>query len=537
MKKIILINGLLLCSVPFFGQSVMDAVNYTKTDIVGTARYMSMAGAFGALGGDITTLSHNPAGIGVYRSSEVVITGSIGGVETKTSTIQGNGYNGMGYNNSKFNIDANTLGYVGTYRTGNSDGLVSFNFGFSFNRKAGEKRRYKVTQNNMKNALSDYIADRANIWGGNAADLITSRTHDPYYDTSAPWLSILGYNGNIISNNGSNYEGLYMNENVDFGGDLFVDESKSIDEYTFNIGGNISNIVYWGVGLGVVDLDYKLKTYYDEYYWQAGNPGSYNSYANYKLDNYLDTHGTGLNVKMGLILRASNYLRFGFAVHTPTWYNMTDEFGAVLESSGVPNLDNTGTYAGKRVNSPSDYYDYKLQTPWKYQFSAAAVLGTVGILSAEYELSDYKTIKYKDPEGYDYPFEGVNNDISNQLRDLHSFKVGAEFRLTPEVSLRFGFANQWSAYEKNVLDNEVDMYPAGTIPSYVLARTTQSYTGCLGYRLGNLCVACSFVWRQNNQDAYLMPSASEDGTMYVSSSPTRLNTSSYKFVVTLGYKF
>ena len=38
----------------------------------GTARFMSMGGAFTALGGDISTLSQNPAGIGVFRTSEMM---------------------------------------------------------------------------------------------------------------------------------------------------------------------------------------------------------------------------------------------------------------------------------------------------------------------------------------------------------------------------------------------------------------------------------------------------------------------------------
>lgn len=52
-----------LCSSSMlFSQGVVDALKYSQQDIRGTARYMGMAGAFGALGGDITTLSQNPAG-------------------------------------------------------------------------------------------------------------------------------------------------------------------------------------------------------------------------------------------------------------------------------------------------------------------------------------------------------------------------------------------------------------------------------------------------------------------------------------------
>ena len=337
--------------------------------------------------------------------------------------------------------------------------------------------------------------------------------------------------------NQRSYNGLYLKDNGQWGGFLLVDETKTIDEYTFNIGGNNSNFINWGVGLGVVDIEYKLKTYYDEYYWQEGKPDTYKSYANYKLDNYLDTRGTGLNVKLGLILRPSNNFRFGVAVHTPTWYDLTDEFGAVLESNGVPTLDNTGTFKSVRVNSPSDYYDYKLQTPWKYQFSAAVVMGKMGILSAEYELANYGTIKYKDAEGYDSPFAGTNADISNQLRDQHTIKVGTELRLTPEVSMRLGFANQWSPYEKSVLDNDVMMFTAGTIPNYVIQKSTQYYTAGLGYRFGNIFTDFAFFCRENQQDAYLMPAAWDANNIYINNASTMLNTSSSKFVVTLGYKF
>ncbi len=55
-------------------QSAIDAYSLSQGDLRGTARFMSMAGAFGALGGDLSTLNQNPAGIGVYRSSEIGVT-------------------------------------------------------------------------------------------------------------------------------------------------------------------------------------------------------------------------------------------------------------------------------------------------------------------------------------------------------------------------------------------------------------------------------------------------------------------------------
>ena len=60
-------------------QGALDLYTISQTDLRGSARFMSMAGAFGALGADLSTLNQNPGGIGVYRSSEVGMT--MGGVK------------------------------------------------------------------------------------------------------------------------------------------------------------------------------------------------------------------------------------------------------------------------------------------------------------------------------------------------------------------------------------------------------------------------------------------------------------------------
>ena len=51
-----------------YGQGAIDAYRISQPDMKGTARFMGMGGAFSALGGDLSTLSQNPAGIGIYLS-------------------------------------------------------------------------------------------------------------------------------------------------------------------------------------------------------------------------------------------------------------------------------------------------------------------------------------------------------------------------------------------------------------------------------------------------------------------------------------
>lgn len=543
MRRISCLSVVVLGATLASAQGVTDALQYSKTDIVGSARYMGMAGAFNALGGDITTLSQNPAGIGIYRSSEVVATLDLGGVET-TSEVPANALSitGPALKNSKFNIGCNNLGYVGTFMTGNRSGLISFNVGFAYNRQAYQKRRYKITQNEMRNGLSDYIADRTNAWasanqGSSPNDLSIPENidkYDPYYDSSAPWISILGYNSYVInhvtSTDGNYYTGLYPNESVGIGGDLNMSETRRIDEYTFNVGGNFSNIVYWGLGIGISDLNFEQRISYDEYYWQAGNPQSSNNYQNFRLNNYLNTSGTGVNVKLGVILRPTNSLRLGFAAHTPTWYSMTDSYGADMQSFNVKELNNANS---SRINTPADSWDYKLRTPWKFQVGAAYILGKSGLISFDYERVDYTYLNLQDEDGYSESYAYTNADIKNQLRGINTFRVGTEIRLSPVTSLRLGYANQSSAYTNAVKNNESEIYVSGTVPNYVIDRGSQYYTGGLGYRIGSVFVDMAFVWKENRQDAYLFPNVNG----YVTSERSRLKTSSYKFLLTMGYKF
>ena len=71
MKKYILLSGIAIFITLFAGaQDLMDALRYSNIAVSGTARAGAMGNAFGALGGDFTSASINPAGLGLYRSSE-----------------------------------------------------------------------------------------------------------------------------------------------------------------------------------------------------------------------------------------------------------------------------------------------------------------------------------------------------------------------------------------------------------------------------------------------------------------------------------
>ena len=151
MKKHFLAVAALAAPMMMFGQSALDAFNISQPDFRGTARFMSMGGAFTALGGDLSTLNQNPGGLGVYRSSEIGLTLDLNFTGTKSLT--------QGYQESvsKTRFNCNNFGYIGAVYTG-SDIMPYFNWGVSYSRSASFDRAYKGKIGQLNGSLTNYIA-------------------------------------------------------------------------------------------------------------------------------------------------------------------------------------------------------------------------------------------------------------------------------------------------------------------------------------------------------------------------------------------
>ena len=133
-RSVIIIASMLVGVSALNAQSAFDAYNISQSnELRGTARYMSMAGAFGALGGDLSVLNHNPGGIGVYRSSDI---GATFGV-TVRNTEAGEGADMYKVKETDFNFT--NIGYVGALKL-KSEAMPNINWGFSYNRLADFRR-------------------------------------------------------------------------------------------------------------------------------------------------------------------------------------------------------------------------------------------------------------------------------------------------------------------------------------------------------------------------------------------------------------
>lgn len=534
--------GVALCSSSMlFGQGVVDALKYSQQDIRGTARYMGMAGAFGALGGDITTLSQNPAGIGVYRNSDVAATIDFSNQVSSVNTA------GEKYTDNKFKFACNNFGLVWTVRF-NQEALRNVNFGFAYNKQKSFDRSYKTSYSGITGAssLSGYIAQMSNGYTTNDLAYNDNSSYDPY--NSNPWLNVLGYQSYLINPKGNDTWNSIVGTGSTATGDLFVREKGSIDEYNFNIGGNIYDVFYWGLGITVTDFSYDLQSGYGENFTNGympnddGTGGTANTNGWYLMQNLLHTNGSGVKFNVGTIMRVTNSFRLGLAFHTPNYYKMTDTYAA----SVAYNFDRSGTSYNDRAETPNGSYSYEFRSPWRVIASAAYVFGKGGILSFDYEYTANDDMTFDDPYSIDM-FYKTNQEIPQIVSPMHTFKVGGEFRISPQFSARLGYAYQTSPV-KSTYRSGHEIPTTGTVTSFTLDRATNYFTVGLGYRFSNIYADIAYVHRYRSSelfpfspipdpDAVLNPNEMDAPSLLISPQISTLTDHNNSFVLTMGVKF
>lgn len=525
MKKVLIVMSVLALSSTAFSQSELDAFKYAQGDLNGTARYLAMGGAFGALGGDISAMNTNPAGLAIYRSSEVVATLSLSSIAAKTNWFG----NKVDDNRTKMSFD--NIGYVGYFPTSNDAGVVSWNVGFSYNRLKNYRRNYTANAvGGINYSLSDYVAARATAGQIPVNALKGTETYNPYDDYD--WLPVLGYDAGYIdayTNNDKSYystftepdgTGYKMSDSR-----LEVQESGAIDQYNIAAGINISDILMLGATLAITDLNYDYISYYREDFVN----GDYLTLGdrNKGEGNWLQTDGTGYSFNIGAIVRPVDFLRVGVAYNSPIWYKMTDKYQAVA-STDVSTLDKA--YTGVTPNNA--YWDYEFRSPDKWLFSVAAIFGQTALLSVDYELVNYKNMKMYDQ--YGYANEGVNGDIKTDFGVGNTLRVGAEVKVTPQFAVRAGASWSNSPVKSILKDEWVEVWTAGTIPNYTVDKGVTNYTIGFGYRFTpNFYADIACVFKSHKEDLYAFSNIFGAEESIAAS----LKTNTTRVALTLGYKF
>ena len=527
MKRIILFFAISFIAGWVYGQGEMDAFNFSRNEQIGTARGIAMGGAFGALGAEVTGIAQNPAGIGVYRSSEVVATMDFMSNNIKTNT------EGYSVKKNKFKFAFDNVAYMG-YMPLSGDVLKAFNFGFSYNRLKNFDRNYSMSGKDLPGSLSDYTAEIC--YRIPVSDLGFRNGYDPYRASNQkglPWMGILGYEAGIINDVANDeYQSAWPKGEDIIDNRLQVSERGHIESYDFSCGANISNKLYLGTTLSITDIYKAVNSYYVENFFYILN----NDLTGFDLDNGMETTGSGFQISLGAIFKPVNALRLGIAYHSPTWYSMEDSRWGNLVAD-LPTDETWESHApdGQDVAITS----YKLQTPDRWVASAAMVLGTKAILSIDYEYANYSRMKLKDLDGFE--FAGDNMLISQHFKGAGTLKAGLEVRVTPQLSIRGGYCwgqsplvNEFKNGEKEVM-----MGLNSTIPHFTLEGDANTYSCGLGYKITpELYIDLAFSFKTQKDDLYTYsPVYATNGKKLVDVIPSKFTNNTHKGLVTLGYKF
>lgn len=523
-KKISLVVwSLLLLAGSAAAQTVYDGAKFIDKDLNGTARFVSMGGAMSALGGDISTMNTNPAGIGIFRSSDIQTTFGLSSFNTKSNTLSGT------YKNDDVRGDFDQIGFVYSSKIGNSTPLRYVNFGFNY-------RRVKSFFNKQKFAggLGDFTQTQQ--MAQQAYGINADAWENAFNNNEIGWLSAIGYYGFVIdpietpAGQPQEYIGMYDQGNAL----LEVEQRGHLDEYSFNIAFNVNDRVYLGLTLGGYDLNFKKYTYYEEVYPGTNGEG-------YDLSSWNRIVGTGVDFKLGAIFRPfeDSPFRFGLAMHTPTFFSLDYKTSAQLNSSvqdpdGIV-YDATVSTVDELPNHGEMVRPFHFQTPWLFNVSVASTVGSQFAFDAEYEYQDYGFMKFKDVDGYNEIFD-FENSTRDMMKAVHTLKVGMEFKPVPEFGLRAGYNYRTSLFNDNAF-KDLPYYSIQTDTDYANTMDRHTVTFGLGYR-GSSFYA-DLAYKYDTYKSNLYPFVVQDGNkIYPSANTvTKLTNERHQVLLTLGYRF
>jgi len=484
-----LFTALIILPALGFSQTDIDALRYSQSSITGSARFTSMAGAFGALGGDFSSIIVNPAGLGIYRKSEFSFSTAFYVNHTTTDFI------GRSYDENKFNFNIPNFGFVFTHLTDadrkNREGWKSVSVGIGLHRIQNFHTNSFYEAVNRDNSLLNHFVETANH----------GTPFDPFYEQ-------LAWDAGVIY---SDTDGTSIISDVGDPGTFPITQQRSsltrggIHEWNFSVGANYNNILYLGGGFGISSLRYIEESTYTEYDGLNVIP----VLNNYSLHQDLYTRGTGFNFRFGVIARPVEWVRVGASFQTPTFYPyMRDEYRNIMTSS----LDNIPTTP---ATSPDGIYSYGMITPLKAVGSVAFIIAKDGLISADYEFINYNGTRFDAP---DASFAQVNNTIRTKYSPTGNFRIGGEYRLG-ELNFRAGYGFSGS--------------PINSIQRVAGADYSKNYySGGIGIRNKNYFIETGYSYSVSNE--YFQQYTLENNVPVEGSRNRVVN---HNFVVTLGAKF
>ncbi len=433
------------------------ALLFSQTEIGGTARVQGLGGAQLSLGGDISSITGNPAGLGMYNRNDASI--SLANSSRNSSTT----FFGAGAEGTTGNFHVPNFGLVfnkskdeftsGKFRGGS--------FGISFNRIGNFNQNLIYGREGNPLSIIDNWLEAAN---GIAVEDLGFYTN-------------LAYEAFLIEPDGDPGSTSYFS----YADDGAVNQTGSIElggshsKIGLAYGGNFDDVLFFGASLGIQTFRYSSARIYTERFPPEGQ-GNINSLRQLE---FLDVNGTGINFSFGLIYRLLQEVQIGVNYTTPTWYGVFDEYDARMRSNW-----NNFDYPGVRVLRDEEFLNdllitnYALTSPSRIGVGASIFLGKNGFISLDAERVNFNQMNLRSKD-FDVDLSGQNNTISETYRAAYNLRGGAEVRLS-SFRLRGGYSLSTDPVLPSAVNDGVN-------------RSVQSFTAGAGYRAKNFYIDLAYI--------------------------------------------
>lgn len=502
--------AILLSSYLSFSQNDQDALRYSQIGVGGTARFTSMGGAMGALGGNVSCLSYNPAGIGIYRKGELNISPGV-----NFSSINST-YNGTSTKYFTPSLVFNGLGIAGSWQSRDNED-VRHSLGLSINQLQNFNSQISISGTNKGSSISQDLMDG-----------VTNTTKPDNFDPSYTGLAWKTYLVDYDSTNNKYYS--FIDPNVELKQTKDITRSGKMNEFAFGYTYAFRDKLYLGASIGIPSVSYNHNATYTEtdvndslriyrntsgvqstytyntnVYYASDNVTLLGGFKSMTYDEVYKTTGRGFNLKLGAIYRVNDFLRIGANYQTPTVLNLTDVYSYSMTTTFDSNESITESYPEN-----GGTYHYKIVTPMRYGASIGFIYKKLLAIGIDYEGVNYGQAYITSNEpSY---FTSVNKVISSKYSSTSNIRAGAEVNIE-NVFVRAGYAMYGS--------------PFGNTFGGKFSRT--SYSGGVGFRNRNWAFDLGFVRYMYSEDYYMY------NAKYANK--TDLQFFGTNFVATVGCKF
>ncbi len=495
MKRISTFIMVLSC-VFVSAQNINDVLRYSTENIQGTARFQAMGGAFGALGGDLSSLNVNPAGSAVFNHSQFTITGS--NYNRSNDALFGNSLRNSDINS----VELNQLGGVFVFKSSDSP-WKKIALAFNYDLAENFDNEFRVVGNTTQ-GIDNYFLNFAQ--GQALGDLRIQQgefIEDAYLDIGTnlgfgAQQAFLGFQAGLIeptvdddANTSYFSNAQYSSVNQEYLQSTTGYNSK----FTLNFAGQYQENLYLGASLNFHNVLYDRVTLLNENGYDTDSPVQFTTF-----DNLLHTEGYGFSFSVGGIAKLNDNIRVGGSYQSPTWYELTDDtsqrINSTLAESDIDFID---------FGIINLFEEYRIKTPAKLTGSVAVVFGKDGLLSFDYGYQDMSQAELRPTA--DPSFATENDFISSQLGVVNTYRLGGEFRID-EVSLRAGYRYEESPYESGDIIGDLT-----------------GFSGGIGYNFGGSRLDLAVNRTEQDVNTLLFESGINSSAMI-----NRINTN-----VTLGY--